>query len=57
MFASFAIVVLSVAGYLLGRVHGHEAAMREESRLAESVRQEIVELRKWKAEHIGKEKV
>lgn len=49
-------VIPAAAFYLIGRMHGHDAAMREESRLAESVRQEIVELRKWKADHVGKEK-
>lgn len=49
--------IVAITFYLIGRVHGHDAAKATEARLLESSVQELKELRKWKADNIGKEKV
>lgn len=44
--------IVAVVFYTMGSSHAKESAAREAAKLENAMKQELIDLRKWKADHI-----
>ena len=54
MLTLFGVLILMGIAFVAGHSLAASAAGDIEAKLAEEMKQELIELRKWKADHIGK---